>query len=204
MANTHRHRDGKKSRQKKPQEPKHPAAHEQLQAQNDADAKTARHQRVLSIFGALHGGGDAAKIARDFFSTWAAFNTLYSFSTAQREVQQIMECLRTELSEDVAAAIINECRREAEFYLDTPPGDMRYHRGHPEFRRKAAMHLKVYRNVDHSAVERVANLVAAVYQVRCNLLHGNKNPQNRRAANLIVYGEHIVETVLRKILHHYD
>jgi hypothetical protein len=89
---------------------------------------------------------------------------------------------------------------EIRFYATLPPGDMRLI-GHPaRFRARTTADLQVVVDASRSASERLAHLLAVVYQVRCNLFHGQKNPADFRSHQLIRAGHRVLSALLDEVL----
>ena len=79
---------------------------------------------------------------------------------------------------------------------DSPPGDTRYSDTDPRFRRSSERELTVVRNGDKTPAERLAALMVLVYQVRCSLVHGNKNPDRPRDNELVSWGGFVLDLVV--------
>jgi hypothetical protein len=55
----------------------------------------------------------------------------------------------------------------------------------PQFRAASQRYAAIYRNRDETAVTRLAAVGSVLYQVRCNLIHGGKSPDDRRDTMLV-------------------
>lgn len=47
--------------------------------------------------------------------------------------------------------------------------------------------------------ERLGAMMVLVYQVRCSLLHGNKNPERDRDNQLVRWGVHVLEVAIPEL-----
>lgn len=142
----------------------------------------------------------ARRDAHRFMGRWIAFNSLYRAYFNGSECDRLMSCVTASVSDAVAENILAELDSDIRFYVSLPPGDMRW-LGHPtRFRARTTADLQAVRDTSRPARERLAYLVAAVYQVRCNLFHGDKNPADFRNHELIRAGDRILSAVLRALL----
>ena len=74
---------------------------------------------------------------------------------------------------------------------------MRFNVQDDRFRARATRHAAIVTDVTQVAVERVAHLDAVLYQVRNNLLHGDKDPVSARDRRLVRACAHILDELLR-------
>jgi hypothetical protein len=54
----------------------------------------------------------------------------------------------------------------------------------------------IVNDADRRSSERLAALLVLVYQVRCSLVHGNKNPDRDRDNELVSWGVSVLEEVV--------
>ncbi len=55
----------------------------------------------------------------------------------------------------------------------------------PSFRAASQRYAAMYRNKKESSVSRLAAVAAVLYQIRCNLIHGSKDPELERDRMLV-------------------
>ena len=77
---------------------------------------------------------------------------------------------------------------------------MRKAPNHPRFRKRSTIDLEVVKNTDREPIERLARLMSVVYQIRCNLVHGSKDPDNVRDRSLVSSSQEVLERVLAVML----
>jgi len=96
-----------------------------------------------------------------------------------------MACIRRNFSESAALRVLRRVTKSVDRILDIPPGNMLLNRWDPSFRAASQRCAGLYRNKSESAVGRLAAVGGVLYQVRCNLIHGNKDPNNARDRMLV-------------------
>ncbi|MDQ3816457.1 MAG: hypothetical protein M3362_02050 [Acidobacteriota bacterium] len=79
-----------------------------------------------------------------------------------------------------------------------PPGDDRLDPTDPNYRNKSTSLVRRFQ-VSGDPVERLAALMMIVYQVRCNLVHGSKDPIVMRDQALVSSCTPIVEIVVTRL-----
>lgn len=77
-----------------------------------------------------------------------------------------------------------------------PPGDMRKDSSDPEFKAHTERCAADYRDHTKASYERLAGLMGVIYQVRCNLLHGDKDPDDARDFLLVDSSITVLQAVL--------
>jgi hypothetical protein len=132
----------------------------------------------------------------EFSGLWMAFNALYGGEPDTRERARVMGCIRRTLSEAAALRVLRAATKHIDTILDLPPGNMFLERHHPNFRAASMRCAALYRNRKESARGRLAGVAGALYQVRCNLIHGSKDPDAPRDRMLV----HDSLAVLRALL----
>lgn len=136
----------------------------------------------------------------EFFSqNWRAFNAFYNnYAGTQRK--RLTKCICDSISDDDAKHVLQDLNLEIDFYASLPPGNMEYSSGDARFRRITSEDMAKALDQSVPPRERLAHLMCAVYQVRCNLFHGSKNPRVIRSRKLIAYGAKIVAAVVYELL----
>jgi hypothetical protein len=131
-----------------------------------------------------------------FYRHWMAFNALYNVSLEDRERDQVKETVERYLDDQAAAAILDALVAANITPPDPPPGNTELDDSAPHFRRASRLALRDTRDARLTPRQRLAAMMALVYQVRCSLVHGNKNPQNRRDNQLVEWGLRVLERVV--------
>jgi hypothetical protein len=114
-----------------------------------------------------------------------AFNSLYGGEPDHRERSRVMACIRKCLSERGALRVLRGVTKSVEPILEVPPGNMLLNRRDPNFRAASQRCAALYRNKSETALGRLAAVGGILYQIRCNLIHGSKDPDNERDRMLV-------------------
>ena len=122
---------------------------------------------------------------REFGSLWMAFNAIYGGEPDRKERSRVMSCIRRHVSEGTAHRVLRRCRVAVDRILEIPPGDMLLDQFDPNFRAASRRCAAMYRNRGETSRGRLAAVAGVLYQVRCNLLHGSKDPQVDRDCMLV-------------------
>lgn len=122
---------------------------------------------------------------REFSQLWMAFNAVYGGEPDKRERSRVMACIRRTFSGRSALRVLRVVTRSTDRILEIPPGNMLLDRGDPSFRAASQRCAALYRDKAQSAIGRLAAVGGVVYQVRCNLIHGAKDPDNARDRMLV-------------------
>lgn len=131
-----------------------------------------------------------------FLRLWAAFNSLYSEETNPHERERAIQVVWRYISAPRALVLIEETVNAAREIIATPPGDMRKDASDPQFREQTNRCAAGYSDSTRPSNERIASLMGVIYQVRCNLLHGDKDPDDARDMVLIRSSNTVLESVL--------
>ena len=135
--------------------------------------------------------GDARGDPVDRFADyWRAFNNLYSSVAGRSEPERILAYLEQYVSEERAAAILQERQGEAHYLLSAPVVDMRSNG------RDTSECIEKFMKAD-SSLGKLQQLFRVVYQVRCNLEHGQKSPSDDRDVLLCQSAGPVVADVVR-------
>ena len=122
---------------------------------------------------------------KDFAIKWMAFNAIYGGESDRSERSRVMSCIRASLSESAALRVLRAVTGPIDLILAIPPGNMLLESSNPGFRSASQRCVGLYRDRRQSAVDRIAAVGGVVYQVRCNLLHGSKDPDDERDRMLV-------------------
>lgn len=121
----------------------------------------------------------------EFSELWMAFNAMYGGETDALERSRVMSCVRRNMSELAAVRVLRQCTQSVDQILAVPPANLLLNRWDPKFRAASQRCAALYRNKAETAVSRLAGVVGVLYQIRCNLLHGSKDPSNERDRMLV-------------------
>jgi hypothetical protein len=122
---------------------------------------------------------------KEFTQLWMAFNSMYGGEPDRRERARVMRCIRQNFSEHAALRVLRSVTRSVDRILDIPPGNLLLNRWDPNFRAASQRCAALYRNKSEATTGRLAAVGGVLYQVRCNLMHGGKDPQSARDQMLV-------------------
>lgn len=134
------------------------------------------------------GNGAASPIdaLRDY---WAGFNNLYASDVKADERTKICTYLRKSVSLSTAETILTENLNGVDYLLSQPVIDM------PWMKKDTSHFIEAFQ-VAQDSLEKLVNVFIVVYQVRCNLEHGQKSPSRERDVQLCAYSAPIVAKVI--------
>ena len=130
-----------------------------------------------------------------FTNLWIAFNAIYGGEPDARERARVMAAVRRHLSKGRARAVLARCDVPLQRILAIPPGDMLLDRWDPRFRRRSRELARTVRTRG-TARDRLAAVGGILYQVRCNLVHGEKDPREQRDRMLVRESVRILEILV--------
>lgn len=122
---------------------------------------------------------------REFTNLWMAFNAIYGGEPDLRERSRVMGSIRRIFSERGALRVLRTVTKSIDRILEVPPGNLMLNRYDPNFRAASQRCAAMYRNRKESAVGRLATAAGVLYQIRCNLIHGGKDPDSARDRMLV-------------------
>ena len=121
----------------------------------------------------------------EFSRLWMAFNAIYGGEPDARERARVMAVVRRFVSSRDAQHLLDSRRNAIAELIAVPPGDMRREAWDPRFRAASRKYARRYRDRKSGALARLAAVAGITYQVRCNLLHGSKDPDSARDRMLV-------------------
>ncbi len=133
-----------------------------------------------------------------FTQLWLAFNAVYGGEQDARERRKIKAAIRKSISESRARGILARTDVPTSQIFSVPPGDMRRGRFDPEFRRASRQQARLYRT-SKRALDRLVAVAGVLYQVRCNFLHGQKDPYDDRDQMLVRQSVIILEVLVPEV-----
>ena len=156
----------------------------------------------------LHDADD--RLWSDFPRYWMAFNALYNavVNEGEPEIAAVMRVIQLFVDLPSAESCLHDIGRDRiRRLMAVPPGDDRIPATHPNYRKKTSTQVESFRTSGNS-VERLAALMAIIYQVRCNLVHGSKDPTVMRNQELVSTCTPILEIVVSRLTeimrHHHE
>lgn len=121
----------------------------------------------------------------EFATLWMAFNALYGGQPDARERSRAMACVRKYVPPRKARHVLEMTGSSIAQLISLPPGNMKLERTDLAFRAASQRAVRLYRSRTESPEGQLAGVAAILYQVRCNLLHGSKDPNDRRDRMLV-------------------
>ncbi|KPD23678.1 hypothetical protein [Idiomarina zobellii] len=112
-----------------------------------------------------------------FSNAWRAFNHLYFRLNGQNERDKIRRYIEESVDEVVAERILEEHKGELGYLTAVPVIDMRGNG------RDTAGNIEEFQR-EGAAVGKLQEIFMIIYQVRCNLEHGQKSPSRERDVEL--------------------
>jgi hypothetical protein len=104
---------------------------------------------------------------------WIGFNSLYSSGVSGTEVDLIKRFIDTNVDIETAQKLLDNHKREITYFMSRPVIDMRSNG------RSSQRDINTYKSAT-SAITKLKSILMVVYQVRCNLMHGQKSPSRER------------------------
>ena len=124
-----------------------------------------------------------------FSNVWRAFNNLYYPMNGPHERAKILRFLEESVDEELAAVLLAEHEGKVNYLLGKPVNDMRGNG------RNTAHHIEAFQ-VGDTYLDKLKELFMIIYQVRCNLEHGQKSPSRVRDVELCRSARPLVERVV--------
>lgn len=112
-----------------------------------------------------------------FSSFWRGFNNLFLSNGNGQERDKIKRFLSENITEEQAQALLEMNAASVEFLVSQPVIDMRGNG------RDTTPNITAF-NAAANSKAKVHELFMIIYQVRCNLVHGQKSPSNDRDIHL--------------------
>ena len=137
----------------------------------------------------------------DFPRYWMAFNALYNavVNEGEPEIASVMRVIQLFVDPPSAESCLHDIGRDRiRRLMAVPPGDDRIPATHPNYRKKTSTQVESFRT-SGDPVKRLATLMAIIYQVRCNLVHGSKDPTVMRDQELVSTCTPILEIVVSRL-----
>jgi hypothetical protein len=134
-----------------------------------------------------------------FGTLWTSFNSLYGGEPDARERARVVALVRRFANDRLARRVLRRTRASIDRVLSIPPGNMRLESWDPRFRAATQRWAAVYRSGSETSVSRLAAVAAIMYQVRCNLTHGYKDPIVERDRMLVRESLNVLEHLVPEL-----
>lgn len=134
---------------------------------------------------------DQSDPIESFSNSWRGFNSLFFPCSGNTERDKIQNFLSVNITEAIAQELITNHTQEVTYLLSQPVIDMRGNG------RDTASSISSYNNAG-SYLEQLLTLFSIIYQVRCNLEHGQKSPTRERDIELCSSSWPLVAEVVDK------
>ena len=121
----------------------------------------------------------------EFTNLWIALNALYGGEADARERARLMGAVRKYVSVKDARHVLQRNAAAISRLIDLPPGDMRLEYWDPKFRAASTRCVRRYTSRSQTPQGRLSGAAGVLYQVRCNLVHGSKDPFSPRDRMLV-------------------
>ena len=124
---------------------------------------------------------------------WRGFNSLFADESGRYERDKIKTFLSSNSRIISASEIITECSDDVGYLMSQPVIDMRSNG------RDSQRDINAFDGTE-SAIKKLKAIFMVVYQIRCNLEHGQKSPSDERDNLLCLHASSIVTQVLKKCI----
>jgi len=130
------------------------------------------------------------------FTAFGQRSTPYNAVGGPTERERVRSVVQTFIKADKASELLPRLVSAENPLPNPPPGDTRWSASDPRFRRDSVIEAAAVNDAGRPSPERLAALLALVYQVRCSLVHGNKNPDRHQDNELVWWGVSVLEEVV--------
>jgi len=114
-----------------------------------------------------------------------AFNAIYGGEPDRRERSRVMAAVRRQFNQTAAKRVLRASKADIDKILKIPPANLLLNVLDPKFRAATHRLTAMYRNKGETAVGRLSAVAGILYQIRCNLMHGSKDPNIPRDKILV-------------------
>jgi hypothetical protein len=95
--------------------------------------------------------------------------------------------------------VLRHITKSVDRILAIPPANLNLNKWDPNFRAASLRCAALYRNKGETSVGRLAGVAGVLYQIRCNLIHGSKDPENERDQMLVRESVAILNALLPEL-----
>ncbi len=132
----------------------------------------------------------------EFSTLWMASNAIYRGDPDRAERGRAMSTIRRLVNAREARRLLAECRAAIQRIIAIPPGNLELDKSNPNFRRASQRCMSLYRDAQQPSPTRLAAVGGVLYQVRCNLIHGGKDPDVARDRMLVAESVRILQRLM--------
>lgn len=136
-------------------------------------------------------------VFNSFFHFWQAFNSIYHDQKKSAERIKINNFFNNNFSEQIAIDILENHSPEIDLLLSSPIIDMNTQA------KDTSENISAFYATDNS-LDKLQQLFMIIYQVRCNLVHGQKSPSRKRDLDLCKSATPILKDVLSRVFRRTD
>lgn len=126
-----------------------------------------------------------------FSNFWRGFNNLFYGEAQGSEREKIRAFLSQKITEADAKGLLQEHEPEISYLLSKPVIDMRGNG------RDTTEHIQAF-NAANNSLDKLQEIFMIIYQVRCNLEHGQKSPTRERDIQLCQCAHPFVAKVISR------
>ena len=124
---------------------------------------------------------------------WRGFNILFYGEAQQSERKKIRAFLSQKITEAEAKGLLQEHEPNISYFLSKPVIDMRGNG------RDTTENIQAF-NAANNSLEKLQEIFMIIYQVRCNLEHGQKSPTRERDIQLCQCALPLLAKVIGRIV----
>lgn len=132
----------------------------------------------------------------EYTRAWSSFNQFYNAESDGSERSRAMNSILNHMSESQAQNLLVRLTDSIAFFTRLPPADMRRNKADEGYRLKGKQDLDIVNDSHKASLERIAHLVSVLYQVRCNLVHGEKDPDSKRDHEVVSWSLDALNKIL--------
>lgn len=132
-----------------------------------------------------------------FSNFWRGFNNLYFGLGQGQERDKIRAFIAQNISEKNANELLYSCSSEVAYLLSQPVIDMRGNG------KNTSANIDVF-NTESNFSAKLQEVFMVIYQVRCNLEHGQKSPSIERDVKLCESAAPLVAALIKDVISHHS
>lgn len=132
----------------------------------------------------------------EFATLWMAFNAIYGGEPDERERSRVMGAIRRYTTDRAARHLLCQVRLSIDRVVAIPPGNMALDAGSLRFREASRRCVTAYQDLEQSSRARLSAIGGVLYQVRCNLVHGDKDPNVPRDRMLVTESVNVLRVLV--------
>lgn len=126
-----------------------------------------------------------------FDDFYKALNSLYNYMEGEHERKKIKNLIQTKISQVYAKEILEKYNKDIDYLLSEPVIDMK------AIENNTNRNIIIYRKAKNN-IQKLQEIFMIIYQIRCNLDHGNKSPSRERDCILCQHSLPFLESIVAK------